>query len=614
MNEKTKNKKRSFENILSNRFFLSKSFETYRGPSGLYEFGPNGSILKNNIKNLWREILIKRENINSIDFYEIDSPVLVPFSVLKNSGHVDKFDDTLIYDLKTGDAYRADHFLETQNIPEELKKDIEFLPCEAINEILKKYEIKSKENNEMGNACKFNLMFSSKIGAKENIKENTNNKIFLRPETAQNQFIYLPKLLKKYQLPFATFSIGKAFRNEISPKNQLLRLREFDQAEIEYFCKDGDDIFDFPLIDDSLDLIFYENTTERNKKISLKESFEKKIIKNKAILYFLSQSVKFLKKLNIKNYRLRQHRPDEMAHYAKDCWDIEIFSEFTDSFVECIGIADRGCFDLKSHSKVDNFVVRENYEEENFKKRYEIKPKFDKKEIYAFGKKINKLKEFLSFINEKVEEEVKKIEKQCFEKFEFKKKGKIEKELIFNFEENDFKMKILFEIEEKMVTSEEFIPRVIEPSFGLSRIMQIFLEQNYQQRGINEKPCLHQKIDIKREEKEEEEKYYFSFPEKMAPTKVCISFLKHSFYKNEKYLKILQKVYENLKIYDPLIIKRNVNIGRKYIQADEQGIRLFVTIDDESEKTGEVTVRCRDCMGQIYSKIDDLKKNIDEFL
>lgn len=611
-----KDLKKIYENLLNNRFYISKCFTSYKGPAGLYEFGPNGCKLKNNLINLWKKILTKEEkDIKSkIDFFEIQSSIILPYSVLKSSGHIDKFDDTLIYDLITGDAFRADHYLLEKNIPKEIKEKLEFLPILEINKILNEYNILSPEGNKMGNACKFNLMFKSNIGAKKLINSNYESQIFLRPETAQNQFLYLPKLLQYNSLPFATYSIGLAFRNEISPKNQLLRLREFEQAEIEYYYKNNNDI---PMklfnCKEIIKFVYYKKENEEYKQLIYKDTlfnaYKTNLIKNKIIIYFLGQSVIFLNKIGIKEFQIRQHRPDEMAHYANDCWDIEIWSTLLNCYIECIGIADRSSFDLKCHSKFDNFIIKENLNENEFKKRYEIKPKFNKKKLYEFSKEFEEkiiLNKFNNLINEKIEE----IRKECEINFKGKKKV-LNKEIEFIFNNKRLNIEINFEILEKLITIKEYLPQVVEPSFGISRIIQMVLESSFSMRHINKPKCIHkEKLIIN----SNEEKYYLSLPVNLVPNKVFISFLKHSFYKNENYLLILNKIFYNLIEFNPKIINRNVNIGRKYISSDEQGTLLFITIDDDTENNNIVTIRCRECTNQIFSNINNIRDKVFEMI
>ncbi|KAF7689141.1 Glycine--tRNA ligase [Cucumispora dikerogammari] len=639
-----KDTKKTFENMLSNRHFLSKCFVNYQGPAGLYELGPNGTKLRQNLIKHWKQTLTspdKEDPLNTIEFFEIESSILLPFSVLKNSGHVDKFDDTLIYDLITGDAFRADHYLLDQNIPIHIKENLEFLSLIEINSILKKYNILSPLGNIMGNACKFNLMFSSKIGAKQEVIINSINKktinntdsiVYLRPETAQNQFLYLPKLLQQCTLPFATFSVGKAFRNEISPKNQLLRLREFEQAEIEYFCKDSNHIsMEIPNLNMVLTFVYYEKIGQDYKQIIYKNTisaaYKEKIICSKVIAYFLAKSVIFLHKLGIQNFRLRQHRPDEMAHYASDCWDIEIWSPLVNAYIECIGIADRGSFDLKCHEKYDMFTVYETLKEEDFTKKYEVKAKYNKDNVFARTEcciqkalsesEIIKIqKEVLKLFDETIKIQIVKLQTELLNKPNSESKTKnIKKDVKFIYNQKTLQIPTEFIIKEKLVTTKIYLPKVIEPSFGLSRIFQMLIETSFKKRGAEKINCTHNiKMQKICQKMEEEEKYYLSLPVSLAPIKVCISFLKHMFYKNPVFVEILREVYTNLVMYEPKIIKRSVNIGRKYISADEQGVCVFVTIDDETLCNKMVTVRCRECMGQTYVNISDIKEGVSRVL
>lgn len=213
------------ESTLRRRFFYTPSFEIYGGVSGLFDLGPPGCQLQNNLIRLWREHFIMEENM-----LQVDGPMLTPYDMLKTSGHVDKFTDWMCRNPKTGEYYRADHLIEQTLKKRLLDKDvnpqdmknmekilttIDGFSGPELNLVMQEYNINDPVTNDVLDALtSFNLMFETKIGASGQLKA------FLRPETAQGQFLNFNKLLEINQgkIPFASASIGKSFRNEISPE------------------------------------------------------------------------------------------------------------------------------------------------------------------------------------------------------------------------------------------------------------------------------------------------------------------------------------------------------------------------------------------------------------
>lgn len=237
---------------------------------------------------------------------------------------------------------------------------------EGFWELIQKYKITSPEaNNPVTKPQLFNLMFDTSIGPTGQLKG------FLRPETAQGHFLNFKKLIEfnNERMPFASASIGKSFRNEISPRAGLLRVREFTMAEIEHYVDPLNKRH--PRFNEVRDMELSLYPGERQLAgagpITMKigEAVEKGIVNNETLGYFICRINLFLLKIGIKPERLRfrQHLDKEMAHYACDCWDAEIESSY--GWVECVGCADRSAYDLTVHSKRTNekLVVRETLPE-----------------------------------------------------------------------------------------------------------------------------------------------------------------------------------------------------------------------------------------------------------
>lgn len=223
---------------------------------------------------------------------------------------------------------------------------------EELNEVIAKYKIKSPDTgNDLSKAFKFNLMFDTAIGPSGGIKG------YMRPETAQGHFVNFRKLLEFNggKVPFASASIGLGFRNEISPRAGLLRVREFTMAEIEHYVDPQNKKHKkFSFIKDiKLPLLSKQSQKDRTPiryDISIEQAVNEKIIDNETLAYFLARTYLFLITVGISKdaVRFRQHTEKEMAHYASDCWDAEIETSY--GWYEVVGHADRTCYDLSAHT------------------------------------------------------------------------------------------------------------------------------------------------------------------------------------------------------------------------------------------------------------------------
>ncbi|WP_033161372.1 glycine--tRNA ligase [[Mycoplasma] collis] len=294
-------------NHLKNAGFVFQGSEIYGGLANTWDYGPLGSLLLKNLKDLWwKEFITKNKNI-----YGIDSKILMNPNVWKASGHIDNFSDPLIENKKNNKRYRADHIIE------ELFKDVDVSKMNQLEMedfIKKNVSSYDGEATNWGEIKNFNLMFETHQG----VIEEKKSKIYLRPETAQGIFINFKNVQRttRAKLPFGIGQIGKSFRNEVTPGNFIFRTREFEQMELE--------VFDFP-----------ENSFN---------TFE----------YYIKKSFNFLVSLGLKeeNLKIRKHASEELAHYSKATSDIEYHFPF--GWGEILGIAHRGDFDLISHMKHSN--------------------------------------------------------------------------------------------------------------------------------------------------------------------------------------------------------------------------------------------------------------------
>ncbi|XP_076058191.1 glycine--tRNA ligase isoform X1 [Oratosquilla oratoria] len=229
--------------LVKRRFFYDNSFAIYGGITGQYDYGPMGCDLVDNMLAEWHKHFVIQERM-----LKVNCSILTPETVLKASGHVDKFADYMVKDVKTGECFRLDHLIkqsfekkiadkktkqEEKDVMNHTINILDGMTMEEMNDLVKKYDMKSPiTNNDLTDAVEFNLMFPITIGPSGALKG------FLRPETAQGIFVNFKRLLEYNQgkLPFACAQVGNSYRNEISPRSGLLRVREFTMAEIEHFC------------------------------------------------------------------------------------------------------------------------------------------------------------------------------------------------------------------------------------------------------------------------------------------------------------------------------------------------------------------------------------------
>ena len=312
------------------RGFIFQSSEIYGGLGSTWDYGPLGVELKRNLKNEWWQFMVTSRN----NIVGMDAAILMHPDVWKASGHVENFHDPLIDNKISKKRYRVDHLLEEQS-EEVIKKLSEALDINSNDDLITKIVLKLIDNqNDSGNIMKesavidpqtkevgewtnvrqFNLMFKTNIGP----VDDSSSIAYLRPETAQGIFVNFQNVqsTSRQKIPFGIAQIGKAFRNEITTGNFIFRTREFEQMEMEFFCKINDT--------------------------------------KKWLEYWCEQRMNWFKSLGINSdkLRLRAHGDDELAHYSSACYDIEYKFDFGWSELE--GIADRGTFDLDQHINASN--------------------------------------------------------------------------------------------------------------------------------------------------------------------------------------------------------------------------------------------------------------------
>ncbi|XP_021294583.1 glycine--tRNA ligase, mitochondrial 1 [Herrania umbratica] len=576
-------------NTLERRLFYIPSFKIYRGVAGLYDYGPPGCAVKSNVLAFWRQHFVLEENM-----LEVDCPCVTPEVVLRASGHVDKFTDLMVKDEKTGTCYRADHLLK-DFCNEKLQKDLSVsaekaaelkhvlatlddLSAEELGAKIKEYGITAPDTkNPLSDPYPFNLMFQTSIGP------SGLSPGYMRPETAQGIFVNFKDLYyyNGNKLPFAAAQIGQAFRNEISPRQGLLRVREFTLAEIEHFVDPEDK--SHPKYSEVVNLEFLMFPREEQmsgqsaKRTRLGDAVSKGTVNNETLGYFIGRVYLFLTCLGIDKDRLRfrQHLANEMAHYAADCWDAEI--ECSYGWIECVGIADRSAYDLRAHTEKSGvpLVAAEKFLEPREVEKLAIAPV--KKELgLAFKGNQKKVVEALEAMSEKEALEMKAA---------LESKGEVEF-YVCTLGKNVPIKKNMVSISKEIKKEHQrvFTPSVIEPSFGIGRIIYCLFEHSFYTRPSKAG---------------DEQLNVFRFPPLVAPIK-CTVFPLVQNQQYEHVAKVISKSLTAAGISHKIDIT-GTSIGKRYARTDELGVPFAITVDS----TKDVTIRERDSKLQVRVDVEE---------
>ncbi|KAI5790286.1 glycyl-tRNA synthetase [Geopyxis carbonaria] len=617
----------TLDTLLRRRMFYTPAFEIYGGVSGLYDYGPPGCALQANIVDAWRKHFVLEE-----DMMEVDCTMLTPHEVLKTSGHVDKFADWMCKDPKSGEIFRADHLVEevlearlkgdkeargekvvveeesddkkkrkkkvkevkAVKLDDETRKEIENILAKIDNydgpelgALITKYNITNPTTGgPLEQPVSFNLMFQTSIGPSSNMPG------YLRPETAQGQFLSFSKLLdfNNARMPFASASIGKSFRNEISPKSGLLRVREFLMAEIEHFVdptskahprfKEVADSVTLRLLPREVQLAGETAPIEKTIGAAVAEG----MVDNETLGYFLARIYLFLTDLGVDptKLRFRQHMPNEMAHYAADCWDAELQTSY--GWIECVGCADRSAYDLTVHSKRTGqpLIVRENLETPVVWEEWDVD--VDKKWLGPKFKKDAKAVEAAIEALTQAEREVLASKQSAGDPITITVAGLGEVTL----------EKTQVVKRRKTQTTREFTPNVIEPSFGIGRIFYSLIEHLFYTRPSDAARGV------------------LAFPPKIAPTKVLLVPLSGK----DEFNPIVAELGRTLRKAGIAnrVDDSSATIGKRYARNDELGTPFGVTVDFQTLKDGTVTLRERDSMKQVRGETEVVVRAVADML
>lgn len=551
--------------LCKRRGFIWPSFEIYGGVAGMYDYGPLGCSLRNNIVDVWRSIYKGREG-----FVEIDSETVNPREVFKASGHVDEFADLITYCQKCQAPFRADHLVKG------FYDNPDILTPKQLEEAFVKHGVKCPEcGGDLGPVDEFNLMFKTNIGP------GSSRIGYLRPETAQGIFVNFPNLYRynREKMPLGVIQTGRGYRNEIAPRQGMIRMREFNMMEVELFVDPEDkDWPRFPEIEnETIDLL--PNTGGGMVTMTVGEAVEKGVIANRVLAYFVYTTKQLLTSLGIDPARLRfrQHEKDEMAHYAADCWDAEVLLSY--GWVEITGIADRGCWDLSRHAE---FSGTELTHFKRFDEPREMEVEKVRAKHKALGPAFKGKAKAIATAMEEADPSMIKDGKLTVT---------VDGEQIELTDE-------FFEVAKvnEKVTGERVVPHVIEPSHGLDRIFYSVLEHAY---SYDEK----------------EDYTVLRLKPAVAPIKVGVFPLMEKDGLDDLARRIYEKVHSHRveAYYDG-----SGTIGKRYARMDEVGTPWCITVDYDSLEggaaAGTVTIRDRDTTEQKRVPIDAVASIIDDLL
>lgn len=566
---------------------------------------------------------------------EVECPAVTPEVVLKASGHVDRFTDFMVSDASTGDCHRADHLLEealqklldddTANLTphqreeaRELLATVEELTADGLGDALEKYSVMAPETgNKLSRPYAFNLMFKTSIGPRGDQVG------YLRPETAQGIFVNFRDLLyyNGNRLPFAAAQIGQSYRNEISPKAGLLRVREFTQAEIEHFCSPDDKSHPkFASVAGLTPLLFSRELQMGAEKVakpmSLKEAVDAGIIANETLAYFIGRTHLFMLAVGIDSSRLRfrQHLVHEMAHYAEDCWDAEVHCSY--GWIECAGLADRSAFDLTAHaakSKQDLSFFERFPEGPRTETRLVAKARDRKALGIAFKKEAKAVLAALEGLDGAGAAAMQKA-------LEAEGKASLS---IGGVEACGEASSTATEVEvtadqvsveplTQKVSGRSIVPSVIEPSFGVGRIIYCAFEHSFYVREEETKAASSSPEKGKEKGSGDAQRTVFRFAPAVAPVKVTVFPLLNREAMDAKAREI-ERALTAVGLAT-LVDTTSTTVGKRYARTDEIGVPFGVTVDGASLEDGTVTLRERDSMAQVRVPIAEVPGVVRELV
>jgi len=551
------------------RGFFWPSYEIYGGVSGFINWGPLGSVMKRKIEDKFRDIFLRR-----LGLYEIETPIISPESVFRASGHLKSFREPMVECSSCRRKFRADHLLqELTDLP---SQETEKMDLKEIGEALKRYGVKCPEcGGELSNPQYFLTMFKTNIGPYSDAIG------YGRPEAAQSVFVEFRRLYEQVRerLPTGFAVIGHALRNEISPRQGPIRLREFTIIDLEFFIDPEDP--KCPHIgmveDESLNLVLAErrlNGSEEPVKLSVKEALDKGYIMMEWQAFFMALAKRFLIELGVPEDKQRfiEKLPWERAHYSVQGFDQEVYLDRW-GWVEVSGFNYRTDFDLKGHMKESGADMRvfKLKKKVNVRRERVIKPVMA--EIgKTFREEASRVLDLISKVDPREAEE--QIKRQGY------------------FLAGEYKIlpeHVEFEEREIVERGRRFIPHVIEPSFGSDRLAYVALEYAY---------------TVK------DGRVILKLPRDIAPIQLAVLPLVQKDGLPEKAREL-----HGILIDEGFMVEYDESgfIGRRYARFDEIGVPLCITVDYQTLEDDTVTIRDRDSWRQVRAGINALPAALRDY-
>jgi glycyl-tRNA synthetase len=554
--------------LAKRRGFFWSSFEIYGGSGGFVTFGPMGTRLKQNIENKLRALFVK-----NIGIYEIESSVIAPGKVFEASGHVDHFKEPMVECQNCRGRFRADHLLEEQGIS---SAEAEKMSLIEIKEEMQRHKVECPDCGGLfGEPQRFLTMFETTIGP------YSGSVGYGRPEAAQNIFVEFNRLYNtaRERLPFGVIQIGHALRNEISPRQGLIRLREFTIADLEFFFDPEEPCCNYlGVVDNEILPILLCNTRlkecEDTTDITVREALDQKIIHSEWQAFFMAMAKRLLIDLGVpaEKQRFIEKLKWEKAHYSIQSFDQEVLVDRW-GWIEVSGHAYRTDYDLLCHMKASgtDLTVYKEYGNPTEKEELVVKPNMAKLGPIYKGEAAK----VAALITKAPPQEIADA---------MQKKGSY---TVGIYEIKSDQVDINFN--KVIVRGKRFVPHVVEPSFGVDRLFYVVLEYAY---------------------KIKEDRVILSFPRTIAPIQVGVYPLMSKDGLDNAAIEIRKTLTcEGLMVeYD-----ETGSIGRRYARADEAGIQLGITIDYETLEDNTVTIRDRDSWRQVRTPIKDLPELLHSY-
>jgi glycyl-tRNA synthetase len=554
--------------LAKRRGFFWSSFEIYGGSGGFVTYGPLGTRLKQNVEAKLRELFVKK-----IGIYEMESSVIAPGKVFEASGHVDHFKEPMVECQGCHTRFRADHLLEEKGIS---SAEAEKMSLDEVKVEIERHGVVCPDcAGKFGEPQRYLTMFQTTIGPYSGAVG------YGRPEAAQNIFVEFNRLYTtaRERLPFGAIQIGHALRNEISPRQGLIRLREFTIADLEFFFDPEEPCCHLlgEVENEVLPILLCETRLkecEDATNLTVREALDKKIIRSEWQAFFMAMAKRLLTELGVpaNKQRFIEKLTWEKAHYSSQSFDQEVLVDRW-GWVEVSGHAYRTDYDLSCHMKASgvDMTVYKEYTNPVEKEELTVKP------IMA------KLGPIYKGEAGKVAAELAKVPAQQVADA-MQKQGSY---MAGNYQV--FPEQVDISRQKTIVRGTRFIPHVVEPSFGSDRLFYVTLEYAY---GIKD------------------DRVVLSFPRSIAPIQVGVYPLM-----GKDGLDIKAKEVQKLLTNEGFMTEYDEtgSIGRRYARADEAGVQLGITIDYDTLNDCTVTIRDRDSWQQIRTAIKDLPEQLHKY-